>query len=83
MKNRDITWTKHIVSNDNILLGKPTIAGTRITVEHIIDILESDITLTIIRNSYPHLADNDIKAVFAFIKECVRNFNALSNSSDR
>ena len=30
-------WQNHIVSNDNVILGKPAIKGTRIAVEFIID----------------------------------------------
>ncbi|WP_421874516.1 DUF433 domain-containing protein [Marinoscillum sp.] len=29
-------WKDHISSNQEVLLGKPTIKGTRISVEHII-----------------------------------------------
>jgi uncharacterized protein (DUF433 family) len=34
-------WREHIEINENILLGKPVIKGTRISVEHIIDLLAS------------------------------------------
>lgn len=31
-----MNWGNYIVSDDKILLGKPTVKGTRISVEHII-----------------------------------------------
>ncbi len=32
-------WQEHIISDSNILLGKPTVKGTRISIEHIIGLL--------------------------------------------
>ncbi|HLF62296.1 MAG TPA: DUF433 domain-containing protein [Saprospiraceae bacterium] len=32
-------WQDHIVSDKDILIGKPVIKGTRISVEHIIGLL--------------------------------------------
>jgi uncharacterized protein (DUF433 family) len=34
-----MNWKAHIETNDNILVGKPIIKGTRISVEHIINYL--------------------------------------------
>ncbi len=35
-------WQEHIVSDKEILLGKPTIKGTRISVELILELLAAD-----------------------------------------
>ena len=34
-----MNWKDHIISDKEILLGKPTIKGTRISVEHVIGLL--------------------------------------------
>jgi uncharacterized protein (DUF433 family) len=34
-----MNWRDHIVSDKDVLLGKPTIKGTRISIEHIVHLL--------------------------------------------
>jgi uncharacterized protein (DUF433 family) len=61
-----MNWSEHIVSDSEILLGKPTIKGTRISVELILDLLSNGWTEKMIFESYPRLTADDLKAVFAF-----------------
>jgi len=68
-----MNWREHIVSDKEILLGKPTIKGTRISVELILDLLSNGWTEKMIFESYPRLTELDIKAVFAYLKECIEN----------
>ncbi|MEM0940957.1 MAG: DUF433 domain-containing protein, partial [Bacteroidota bacterium] len=32
-------WREHVISDNKVLLGKPTVKGTRVSVEHIIGLL--------------------------------------------
>jgi uncharacterized protein (DUF433 family) len=64
-------WKNHIISDKEILLGKPTIKGTRISVELILDLLSNGWTEQQILESYPTLTSHDLKAVFSYLKECV------------
>lgn len=66
-------WKKYIVSNESVLLGKPTIAGTRISVELILDLLASGWTENMILESYPVLKEDHLKAVFGYLKDCLEN----------
>ena len=66
-------WKKHITSDKNILLGKPAIKGTRVSVELILDLLSTGWDEKMILESYPTLKQDDIKAVFAYLKECIQN----------
>ena len=59
-------WNERIVSDKNILLGKPTIKGTRISVEFLLERLANGWTEEKILSSYPHLNREDIQAVFAY-----------------
>ncbi|MBI1770662.1 MAG: DUF433 domain-containing protein [Bacteroidetes bacterium] len=68
-----MNWKDHIVSDTEILLGKPTIKGTRISIELILDLLANGWTEKKIFESYPKLTENDLKAVFAYLKDCIEN----------
>lgn len=64
-----MNWHNHIVSDPNILVGKPVIKGTRISVELVLGWLASDWTFEQILESYPHITRQDILAVLAFAAE--------------
>lgn len=64
-------WREHIHSDPTILLGKPTIKGTRISVELILELLANGWTHQMLLESYPKLTEENIKAVFAYLKECI------------
>ena len=66
-----INWRDHIHSDTNILLGKPTIKGTRISVELILELFTNGWSFESILESYPTIKDADIRAVFAYLKECI------------
>jgi uncharacterized protein (DUF433 family) len=51
-----------IISEPNILFGKPTIAGTRITVELILEKLAAGETIDQILESHSHLTPESIYA---------------------
>lgn len=66
-------WRDHIISDNQILLGKPTIKGTRIAVEHIVGLLASGWTEKQILENYPRLSDDSLRAIFAYIQDCMRD----------
>lgn len=68
-----MNWRDHIISDKDVLLGKPTIKGTRISVELILDLLANGWTEKMLFESYPSLSDQDLKAVFAYLKDCMEN----------
>jgi len=68
-----INWKDHIVSDKNILLGKPTIKGTRISIEHLIGLFAQGWSEQQILENYPKLTDKDLIAVFAYVRECVQD----------
>lgn len=47
--------TKRIIIDPEIMVGKPIIKGTRITVEHILDLLGQGITIPEILQDYPYI----------------------------
>lgn len=48
--------------NPKIMLGKPVIKGTRITVEHVLKLLKQGLNVREILKDYPHLRKRDIEA---------------------
>lgn len=68
-----MNWQERIISDKNILLGKPVIKGTRISVEFILDRLANGWTEQTLLASYPHLTKEDLQAVFSYLNECVKD----------
>lgn len=66
-----LDWRNHIHSDEKVLAGKPVIKGTRISVELILELLSNGWTEAMILESYPNLKSDDIKAVFAYLREGV------------
>jgi len=50
-----INWQHHIVSNPEILFGKPTIIDTRISVDLILEKLANGDTLQDLLDAYPSI----------------------------
>ena len=57
---------KRIVINPKVMVGKPIIRGTRITVEHILRELAGGMTPTELLDAYPRLTAEDIRAACAY-----------------
>ena len=55
-----------IKRDPKVMMGKPVIAGTRITVEHILRCLAAGDTVEYILANYPHLTVEDIRAAQAY-----------------
>lgn len=60
-----------IVSDPQILGGKPVIAGTRISVELILDKLASGMSKSEILEDYPHLTADQIHAAVGYARSLV------------
>jgi uncharacterized protein (DUF433 family) len=72
-KNQKMNWQDYIVSDKNILLGKPTIKGTRLSIEFIIERLANGWTEEQLLENYPKLTKEALKAVFAYIHNCLQD----------
>ena len=68
-----MNWQDYIVSDSEILLGKPTIKGTRISVEHIVGLLAQGWSEAQVLEDYPRLTKESLKAVFSYIQECLHD----------
>ena len=55
-----------IKRDPNVMMGKPVIAGTRITVEHILRLLGAGDSIADILSNHPQLTEADIQAAQAY-----------------
>jgi uncharacterized protein (DUF433 family) len=60
------------VSDPAVMMGKPVIAGTRITVELILEELAASATPEQLLDAYPRLTREAIQAAFGFAAEALR-----------
>lgn len=68
----EIDWRKFIHSDTEVLLGKPVVKGTRLSVEFILGLFSEGWTEQQILENYPSLTKESLRAVFAFATECMR-----------
>ncbi len=61
-----MTITDRIEINPKVMLGKPVIRGTRITVELILRKISDGATEADLLDAYPGLTQEDIKAAMAY-----------------
>ena len=61
-----------IVSDPNVMMGKPVITGTRITVELILEKLAAGETIEQILDAHPRLTREAIQAALAFAGKVLR-----------
>ena len=68
----EIHWKKYIHSDPQILVGKPVVKGTRLSVEFLLGLLARGWNEKQILKNYPRLTSDSLQAVFAFAAECMR-----------
>ena len=61
-----------ISSDPKVMMGKPVIAGTRITVELVLEKLAAGETIEQILSEHPRLTAEGIRAAIAFAAEALR-----------
>ena len=67
-----MNWRTFIHADPKILLGKPVVKGTRLSVEFILGLFAEGWTEQQVLENYPTLSETAIQAVFAFAAECLR-----------
>ena len=65
-------WQERIVVDPKVLVGKPLIRGTRLSVEFILNLLASDWTIEQILSEYPQLERKDVMTVLKYAAEMAK-----------
>jgi len=60
------------VVDPKVLVGKPLVRGTRLSVEFILDLLANDWTIEQILSEYPQLVREDVMAVLKYDAEMAK-----------
>jgi len=64
-------WQEYIHTDPNVLVGKPVVKGTRLSVDFLLGLFGNGWNYDQIFESYPQLTMDSIQAVFAFASECL------------
>ena len=59
-------WRDRIEVNEDVLVGKPVVKGTRLAVEFLIELLARGWSGEKIRENYPGLTEEDLRACLAY-----------------
>lgn len=64
-------WRDRIEINPKVLVGKPVIRGTRISVELVLQMMAAGVSEAEILDNYPSLSPDDLQACVAYAAELV------------
>ena len=65
-------WQDYIHSDPTVLVGKPVIRGTRLSIDFLLGLFAEGWTEARILENYPQLPHEALQAVFAFTAEVMR-----------
>jgi uncharacterized protein (DUF433 family) len=68
-----VSWRDYIISDPEILVGRPLVKGTRLSVDLILDRLADGWTAADLFKAYPGLTPQALQAVFAFAAEVLKD----------
>jgi uncharacterized protein (DUF433 family) len=73
-----MNYQERITADYRVLLGKPVIKGTRITVELILRKLSQGATVQDLLAMYPHLEEADVLAALTYASEVIANEEVIN-----
>ena len=73
-----MNWRDHIVSDPEVLAGKPVIKGTRVSVQLVLERLADGWSEHDLDRSYPKVSPEALHAVFAFASDVLRDEDSVA-----
>ena len=67
-----MSWQDYIHADPEVLLGKPVVKGTRLSVEFLLGLFAAGWTQEQVLENYPSLTSEALRAVFAFAAESMQ-----------
>ncbi len=68
-----MNWRDYIISDPNVMFGKPVIKGTRVPVDLLLEKLGNGETTEYLLIAYPRVSQEALFACFLFAAETVKN----------
>lgn len=67
-----MSWQERISVDPAVLVGKPVIKGTRLSVDFLLELLAEGWTNSEILRNYPQLTEDDLKAALHYAAESLK-----------
>lgn len=68
-----VDWTPYVYQDPNVLVGKPVVRGTRLSVEFLLKLTASGMSEDRVIEEYPNLTREAFRAAHAFAAQAVRD----------
>lgn len=68
-----MNWQERITVDPKVLVGKPIIKGTRISVEFVLELLGEGWSVEDVLQEYDHLTREDIQACLAYASDMLKS----------
>ena len=68
-----MNWKDFIVSDKEVLAGKPIVINTRLSIEFILQRLADGWTEEMLLKNYSSLSHESLQAVFAYAHDCLKD----------
>jgi uncharacterized protein (DUF433 family) len=78
MTAEELMANPRIASDPSVMMGKPCIKGTRITVELILRKLGAGRSVPDLIDAYPQLTEDDVRAALAFAADYMQHETVLA-----
>ena len=66
-------WRERIAADPKVMVGKPVVKGTRLTVEFIIELLGNGWSIEEILDNYPGISNEDIRACLQYAHDVLKD----------
>lgn len=77
-----VDWEDHITIDADVMAGKPVIKDTRMTVDHIVELLKRKWSVEQITAEYPGITKEHVTACVAYVDEVNEAMEALREAED-
>jgi uncharacterized protein (DUF433 family) len=73
-----MTWSDYIHADAKVAAGKPVVKGTRLAVDFLLGLLAEGWTPDQLRQNYPQISEEALRAVFAYASEVLHDQTVLA-----